>query len=109
VLGNDVDGVTGVWLKSTVDDGAEELAVAGMFVAIGHTPNTDFLRGQVELDEAGYIKWSRINRTSTSVEGVFAAGDLADNSYRQAVTAAGTGCMAALDAERWRAANGFAD
>jgi thioredoxin reductase (NADPH) len=108
VRGNDHDGVTGVRLKSTVDDGTEELAAAGMFAAIGHTPNTDFLRGQVELHENGYIKWIQINRTCTSVEGVFAAGDVADNYYRQAVTAAGTGCMAALDAERWLAAKGFA-
>ena len=108
VCGNDHDGVTSVRLKSTVDDGTEELAAAGMFAAIGHTPNTDFLRGQVELDENGYIKWTVINRTCTSVDGVFAAGDVADNSYRQAVTAAGTGCMAALDAERWLAAKGFA-
>jgi thioredoxin reductase (NADPH) len=108
VRGNDDDGVTGVRLKSTVDDGTEELAAAGMFAAIGHTPNTDFLKGQLELDESGYIKWHQINRTSTSVEGVFAAGDVADSYYRQAVTAAGTGCMAALDAERWLAAKGFA-
>jgi thioredoxin reductase (NADPH) len=107
VLGNDKDGVTGVRLASTVDDGTEELATAGMFVAIGHTPNTDFLGDQVELDENGYIKWRQINRTCTSVEGVFAAGDVADNYFRQAVTAAGTGCMAALDAERWLAAKGF--
>lgn len=108
VLGNVEDGVTGVRLDSTVDGVTEELAVAGMFVAIGHTPNTDFLKGQIELDERGYIKWKQINRTCTSLEGVFAAGDVADNYYRQAVTAAGTGCMAALDAERWLAAKGFA-
>jgi thioredoxin reductase (NADPH) len=108
VLGNDHDGVTGVRLESTVDGASEELAAAGMFAAIGHTPNTDFLQGQVELDENGYIKWMQINRTCTSVDGVFAAGDAADNHYRQAVTAAGTGCMAALDAERWLAAKGFA-
>jgi thioredoxin reductase (NADPH) len=108
VLGNDEDGVTGVRLDSTVDEGTEELAAAGMFAAIGHTPNTDFLNGQVELDEKGYIKWKQINRTHTSVAGVFAAGDVADNHYRQAVTAAGSGCMAALDAERWLAAKGSA-
>jgi thioredoxin reductase (NADPH) len=108
VLGNVEDGVTGVRLDSTAGGGTEELAVAGMFAAIGHTPNTDFLKGQVEVDEKGYIKWKQINRTYTSLEGVFAAGDVADNYYRQAVTAAGTGCMAALDAERWLAAKGFA-
>jgi thioredoxin reductase (NADPH) len=107
VLGNDRDGVTGVRLRSTVDDTAEELAASGMFCAIGHTPNTDFLGGQLELDDKGYIKWVQPQRTYTSVEGVFAAGDVADNYYRQAVTAAGTGCMAALDAERWLAAKGF--
>ncbi len=106
VLGNDKDGVTGVRLRSTGGGGTEELACGGMFVAIGHTPNTDFLEGQLELAANGYIKWTAPQRTYTSVEGVFAAGDVADNYYKQAVTAAGTGCMAALDAERWLAAQG---
>jgi len=106
VLGNDTDGVTGVRLKSTV--GEEDLVkeISGFFVSIGHTPNTAFLEGKLELDEKKYIKWTSPARTYTSVEGVFAAGDVADHYYRQAVTAAGTGCMAGLDAERWLAAKG---
>jgi thioredoxin reductase (NADPH) len=107
ILGNDQDGVTGVRLGSTVDDTLEEIGSRGVFLAIGHTPNTDFLKGQVELDSAGYVRWTKPQRTFTSVEGVFAAGDVADSYYRQAVTAAGTGCMAALDAERWLTARGW--
>lgn len=103
VLGNESDGVTGARLKSTTGGGTEELPVAGVFLAIGHTPNTDFLEGQIETDSKGYIKWTRPQRTFTSVEGVFAAGDVADNYYKQAITAAGTGCMAAIDVERWLA------
>jgi thioredoxin reductase (NADPH) len=106
VLGNDKEGVTGVRLKSTVDARTEQLAVGGVFLAIGHTPNTDFLKGQLKLDDKGYVAWQQPQRTLTSVEGVFAAGDVADSYYRQAVTAAGTGCMAALDAERWLAEHG---
>lgn len=107
VLGNDEDGVTGVRIRSTVDeDQTEELEVAGYFAAIGHTPNTAFLDGQLEANEKGYLIWKQPFRTFTSVEGVFAAGDVADDYYRQAITAAGTGCMAALDCERWLAAQG---
>lgn len=106
VLGTDKDGVTGARLKSTVDSKTEDLATSGVFLAIGHTPNTDFLDGQVQLDSKGYIAWTKPQRTATSVEGVFAAGDVADSYYRQAVTAAGTGCAAALDAERWLAEKG---
>jgi thioredoxin reductase (NADPH) len=106
VFGNDKEGVTGVRLKSTGDSAIEEIPCTGMFVAIGHTPNTDFLGGQLDLDEKGYVRWTTPQRSFTSVEGVFAAGDVADSYYRQAVTAAGTGCMAALDAERWLAAKG---
>ena len=106
MLGSERDGVTGVRLKSTVDGATEELAVTGVFLAIGHTPNTAFLGGQLQLDDKGYVVWTAPQRTYTSVEGVFAAGDVADSYYRQAVTAAGTGCMAALDAERWLAEHG---
>ena len=108
VLGNDTDGVTGVRIRSTVDESqTEELEASGYFAAIGHTPNTDFLKGQLETNEKGYVVWTTPARTYTSVEGVFAAGDVADDYYRQAITAAGSGCMAALDAERWVAAKGF--
>ena len=108
VLGNDQEGVTGVRLKSTLDESeSRELEASGYFAAIGHTPNTDFLDGQLETNDAGYVIWTTAGRTNTSIDGVFAAGDVADDYYRQAVTAAGTGCMAALDAERWLAANGF--
>ena len=108
VLGTDQAGVTGVRLQSTVDPNkTEQLDGSGYFCAIGHTPNTDFLKGQVELTDKKYIKWVKPQRSYTSVEGVFAAGDVADDYYRQAITAAGTGCMAALDAERWLAAKGF--
>ena len=106
VLGSDKEGVTGVRLRSTLDDATEELPAAGMFVAIGHTPNTDFLGGQLQTDKEGYLTWTRPFRTFTSVEGVFAAGDVADSYYRQAVSAAGTGCMAAIDVERWLAEKG---
>src|SRR5262249_27580423 len=106
VLGNDTDGVTGARLKSTVDGATEELEVGGVFLAIGHTPNTAFLEGQLDLDDKGYIRWTTPQRTYTSVPGVFSAGDVSDNYYKQAVTAAGTGCMAALDAERWLAEHG---
>lgn len=103
VLGNEQDGVTAVKIRNTVDDTTRELQSGGMFLAIGHTPNTEFLRGQLEMNDKGYIHWTTPFRTCTSVEGVFAAGDVSDDYYRQAITSAGTGCMAALDAERWLA------
>lgn len=106
VLGDDASGVTAVRLKSLKDQSVKELPVAGMFVAIGHTPNTAFLKGKLELNEKGYIRWQQAFRTITSVPGVFAAGDVADDYYRQAITSAGTGCMAALDAERYLASMG---
>ncbi len=104
VLGDDAKGVTGVRLGSTLAEGSETIInVAGVFLAIGHTPNTAFLNGQLETNEKGYLVWKKHFRTNTSVEGVFAAGDVADDYYRQAISAAGTGCMAGLDAERFLA------
>ncbi len=93
------DKVTGLRLKNTQDNNTSEMTIDGVFVAIGHKPNTDFLKGQVELDEKGYIVVK--NETHTSVEGVFVAGDVADHKYRQAVTAAGAGCKATFDAEEY--------
>ena len=107
VLGDDENGLTGVRLKSTVDDSTKELEASGMFLSIGHTPNTAFLAGKLEMTDKKYLRWTVPFRTNTSVEGVFAAGDVADDYYRQAITAAGTGCMAGLDAERWLAAQGL--
>jgi thioredoxin reductase (NADPH) len=107
VTGNDKDGVCGVRLCSTTGGKPRELPASGVFLAIGHTPNAAFLKGQVALSEKQYIKWTQPFRTNTSVEGVFAAGDVADDYYKQAITSAGTGCQAALDAERWLAAQGI--
>lgn len=92
--------VTGIRLRDTVTGEESKLAVSGVFVAIGHIPRSDLVKGQVDLDDDGYVKV--IGRsTATSVEGVFAAGDLVDHTYRQAITAAGSGCSAAIDTERW--------
>ena len=104
VLGGDF--ITGVRLRNTVTGEEEDLECGGLFVAIGHTPNTAFLQGQVELSPNGYVKLCQAFRTETSVPGVFGAGDVMDDYYRQAITAAGTGCMAALEAERWLAHHG---
>ena len=92
--------VTGVVLKDTVTGETREMSTDGVFIAIGHTPNTGVFAGQIDLHETGYIV-TKSGRTETSVEGVYAAGDVSDSEYRQAVTAAGVGCQAALDAERW--------
>ncbi|HEC20323.1 MAG TPA: thioredoxin-disulfide reductase [Gammaproteobacteria bacterium] len=102
VLGDDM-GVTGMRIKSTEDGSTKEIKVDGIFIAIGHKPNTSLFEGQLEM-EHGYLKvqsGTQGNATACSIEGVFAAGDVADHIYRQAITSAGTGCMAALDAERF--------
>jgi len=102
VLGDDM-GVTGVRIKNTQDESTKELGVDGVFIAIGHAPNTDIFKGQLDM-AGGYIKVQSGldgNATATSVPGVFAAGDVMDHIYRQAVTSAGTGCMAALDADKY--------
>ena len=106
VVGDDM--ITGLKLEDTVTGAKSEIAVGGLFVAIGHVPNTAFLNGQLALTDYKYIKvesW----RTVTSVPGVFAAGDVLDDYYRQAITSAGTGCMAALEAERWLAHEGIGE
>jgi len=92
--------MTGVILENTVDKSTEQIDVDGLFIAIGHKPNTDLFKGILDMDETGYLK-VQSGSARTNIEGVFAAGDVADKTYRQAITAAGTGCMAAIDAERW--------
>ncbi len=101
VLGE--DGVTGVRIRNVVSGEVTDMHTDGYFVAIGHKPNTGIFEGHLALDDAGYIKLQGDGSTATSVEGVYAAGDVADHIYRQAITAAGTGCQAAIDAERWLA------
>ena len=106
VLGDDF--ITGLRLRDTVTGATGEIEVGGLFVAIGHTPNTKFLGGQIDTSEHGYIKVASW-RTATNLDGVFAAGDVIDDYYRQAITSAGTGCMAALEAERWLAHHGLGE
>ncbi len=102
VVGNPKDGMTSLKVRNVKTDEVSEHPFTGLFIAIGHTPNTSLFKDQLELDENGYIQVTP-GTTYTSVEGVFASGDVQDHVYRQAVTAAGTGCMAAIDAERWLA------
>jgi thioredoxin reductase (NADPH) len=109
ILGEEENGrkkVTGAILENTVDGSTEEVDVDGIFLAIGHKPNTDLFKGQLEMDETGYLL-VKGSSTFTNVDGVFAAGDVADHVYRQAITAAGMGCRAAIDAERWLAEQGI--
>ena len=98
VMGENV--VDGLKIKSNLTDDVSEIKITGLFLAIGHSPNTDIFKGIVDMDDSGYILTDKTS-TKTNIPGVFAAGDVQDKDYRQAVTAAGTGCMAALDAERY--------
>jgi len=100
IIGDPKNGVSGVRLKNLKTGATAEHKIDAVFVAIGHQPNTALFKGQLEMDEVGYLK-VKPGSTYTNIDGVFAAGDVADSVYRQAVTAAGTGCMAAIDAERW--------
>ena len=103
-------GVNGVVIESMIDGSTKQLDAMGMFVAIGHKPNTDLFKGQLDMKDGYLVVNSGLNgnATQTSIEGVFAAGDVADHVYRQAITSAGTGCMAALDAEKYLDAIGEA-
>jgi thioredoxin reductase (NADPH) len=107
VLG-DATGVTGIRLRSTVDGTTQDLALAGCFIAIGHHPNTDIFKGQLDMENDYIVTQGGFKgfATQTSIPGVFAAGDVQDHTYRQAITSAGTGCMAALDAQRFLEQNG---
>ena len=100
ILGSQEKGVNGVLLKDTISGESNEEACDGVFMAIGHKPNTDLFSGVLDMDEFGYLK-TKVGSTETNLEGIFACGDVQDNIYRQAVTAAGTGCMSAIDAERY--------
>lgn len=103
ILGKEENGrktMTGVIIQDTKSLSTEKIDADGLFIAIGHKPNTELFKGILDMDEIGYLK-IKPGTSKTNIEGVFAAGDVADKSYRQAVTAAGSGCMAAIDAERW--------
>lgn len=100
ILGTDADGVTGVRLKDTVNGETRELECVGYFAAIGHKPNTELFTGMLDMEDSGYLI-TQPGNTYTNIPGVFACGDVQDKTYRQAITAAGSGCMAALDAARW--------
>ena len=103
VVGKEEDGkktMTGVVLEDTKNHSTQMFEAQGLFIAIGHKPNTDLFKGILDMDETGYLIL-KPNSSYTKIEGVFAAGDVADKTYRQAITAAGSGCMAAIDAERW--------
>ena len=104
VLGD--EAITGVVMQDTRTGEKRDVECRGLFIAIGHEPNTKFLEGQIDTDESGYIVPKTPGSTATNIDGVFAVGDVADKVYRQAITAAGSGCMGALDAERWLAAKG---
>jgi thioredoxin reductase (NADPH) len=101
VIGSKEGGVTGLKLRNLKTGAISEMKAQGLFVAIGHTPNTKPYVGQLQMDDKGYIVLPHRNSTGTNIQGVFACGDVVDHIYRQAITAAGTGCMAALDCERW--------
>jgi thioredoxin reductase (NADPH) len=103
---DDQGNLVGLNLKDTQDGSLRELPVSGCFIAIGHTPNTAFLNGQLDMDDNGYLI-TRPDRTATNIEGVFACGDIQDHYYRQAITSAGTGCAAAIEAERWLGEKGL--
>ncbi len=107
-MGEKVEKIRALRLKDTVDGQESELPVEGLFVAIGHQPNTQLFAGQLPMDETGYLQVEK-GSSRTAIEGVFACGDVQDHTYRQAITAAGTGCMAAIDAERWLAEKGLAE
>lgn len=106
--GEQIEKIRALRLKDTTNGHLSELPIDGLFVAIGHKPNTELFQGQLPMDEAGYLVVEK-GSTRTAIEGVFAAGDVQDHTYRQAITAAGSGCMAAIDAERWLASRGLVE